>query len=233
MPQALRQYDLFEDEDRLQSRDQVLARYRQLREVGKRHHEGVLKFVSTDSILRHARRLGLAEGKRLILDDIEEMNFVFDLAIYSASAGRTRAIDRYAKSAHCLAGSDEALMLEAMCTAQFSVLLVDRHHDAAGLVVTDLANGATKWLVDMGLESSLPDGTLMAARLYTPERFCMTAGVVVPFDLDMVEELPRRMADGTFRTVIDDWRFAESLYRIALDGEMTHRMVYQDLPDDA
>ena len=61
----------------------------------------------------------------------------------------------------------------------------------------------------------------------------MTAGVVVPFDLDMVEGLPRRLADGSLRSVVDDWRFAESIYRVALDGVMTHRMTYQDLPDDA
>jgi len=39
----------------------------------------------------------------------------------------------------------------------------------------------------------------MATRLYTPERFSMTAGVNVPFDLALIEDLydalPRRLED--------------------------------------
>jgi 4-carboxymuconolactone decarboxylase len=38
--------------------------------------------------------LGLAQGRTLILDDMEEMTYVFDLAIYTAPPRRSRAIDR-------------------------------------------------------------------------------------------------------------------------------------------
>ena len=41
-----------------------------------------------------------------------------DLAIYTAPPRRSRAIDRYAKSAQLPPGSDEALMLEAMRAAR-------------------------------------------------------------------------------------------------------------------
>ena len=41
----------------------------------------------------------LAQGRTLILDDMEEMNYVFDLAIHTGPPGRSRAIDRYARSA--------------------------------------------------------------------------------------------------------------------------------------
>jgi hypothetical protein len=37
-----------------------------------------------------------------------------DLAIHTAPPGRSRVIDRYARSAQLPPGSDEALMLEAM-----------------------------------------------------------------------------------------------------------------------
>ena len=50
-------------------------------------------------MLQQARRLGLAQGRTLILDDMEEMNYVFDLAIHTGPPGRSRAIDRYARSA--------------------------------------------------------------------------------------------------------------------------------------
>jgi hypothetical protein len=100
-------------------------------------------------------------------------------------------------SARFAAPSDEALVLEAMRAARFSILVIERRHETAGLVATDLFRRATVWLVDIGLESSMPDGGVIATRLFTADRFAMTAGVNVPFDLAIVEdihaELPRRL----------------------------------------
>src|SRR5512139_2529240 len=66
---------------------------------------------------------------------------------------------------------------------------------------------------------------MMATRLYTPEQFSMTAGVNVPFDLalteDLYDALPRRLGETRLTDLIDDRRFAETIYRVALaDGIM-------------
>jgi hypothetical protein len=55
------------------SRSEVLARYRHLREISKRHLADTMKFLSPDAILHHARRLGLASGKTFILDSMDEI----------------------------------------------------------------------------------------------------------------------------------------------------------------
>ena len=205
------------------ARNAILARYRQLREISKRHHHDILKLISGNAMLQQARRLGLAQGRTLILDDMEEMNYVFDLAIHTAPPGRSRVIDRYARSAPLSPGSDEALMLEAMRAARFAILILGRRHDAAGVIATDLFRRTDVWLVDIGLEASLEEGAMMATRLYTPERFSMTAGVNVPFDLALIEDLydalPRRLGEAKLTDLIDDRRFAETIYRVALaDG---------------
>jgi hypothetical protein len=221
----------------LPGRDEVLARYRRLREISKQHHHEVLKFISGDRILHQARRLGLAQGKTLILDDMDEMNYVCDLAIHTAPAGRSRAIDRYARSVRLAAPSDEALVLEAMRAARFSVLVMERRHATAGLIATDLFRRTEVWVVDIGLESSMPDGGIIATRLFTPERFAMTAGVQVPFDLGTIEdlcaELPNSLRDIDLTALVDDRRFAEVIYRVALSNGVMDRVRYQDLPDDA
>jgi hypothetical protein len=80
--------------DMSSTRDDILAGYLRLREISKRLHEEVLKSISGDALLKHASRLGLAQGKTLILDDMDEMYYVYDLAIYTAPADRSRAIDR-------------------------------------------------------------------------------------------------------------------------------------------
>jgi hypothetical protein len=161
----------------------VLARYRHLRQICKRHHSDALKLLSRHAILHQARRLGLADGKFFILDSMDELTLAFDLAIHTAPAGRSRAIDRYARSTQFASGSDEALMLEAMCNARFAIVLVQRRHQSAGLVVTDLFRKSELWLMDEGLETSLPIGTAFATRYYAPDRFVMTAGVGMPVDL--------------------------------------------------
>jgi hypothetical protein len=237
MALALREYSTVGNEDAPSSRDEVLARYRRFREISRRHHHEILALISSDTLLRQARRLGLARGKTLVLDDMEELNYAYDLAIHTASPQRSRAIDRYARSARLAAGSDEALVLEAMRAARFSILAIERRHETAGLIATDLLRRTEVWLVDIGLESSMSEGDIIATRLYTPERFSMTAGVNVPFDVDLIQdiaaELPRRLGDSAVDTLTDNRHFAEAIYRVALANGIMDRVKYQDLPDDA
>jgi hypothetical protein len=134
------------------SRDEVLARYRRLREVSKQHHSKAMDFLSGDAVLSHARRLGLAHGRDLILESMDVLTLAFDLAIHTAPEGRSRAIDRYARSTRYAAGSDEALALEALRNARFAIILVKGRHQAAGLIATDVFRQNELWLVDEGLE---------------------------------------------------------------------------------
>jgi hypothetical protein len=230
------QYDTLADDDTRPSREKVLGRYRHLRAISRQHHNEMFNLISGDALQRQARRLGLMEGKTIVLDDLEAMNYVYDLAIHTAEPGRSRAVDRYARSARLVPGSDEARVLEAMQAARFSILCIERRHEAAGLIATDLLRGGEVWLVDIGLESSMPDGSMMATRLYTPERFSMAAGVNVPFDLGLLEdisaEMPQRLRENSPAALSDNRHFAETIYRVALAGGIMNRVAYQDLPDD-
>jgi hypothetical protein len=230
---ALRKEIVFEHPAPAPSRGEVLARYRNLREISKRHHSKVLKFLSTHTILHQARRLGLAHGKTFILDRLDELTLAFDLSIHTAPPGRSRAIDRYARSAQLAPGSDEALMLEAMRNSRFAVVRVQRRHEAAGLIVEDLFRNIELWLVDEGLERSLPDGTAYATRYYTPDRFCMTAGVGMPVDRallkDALESVPPLLRKSRVEA-IEDRRLAEAIYRIALADGIMEGVTYEDPP---
>jgi hypothetical protein len=62
---------------------------------------------------------------------MNELNFVNDLVVHTAPAARSRAIDRYARSAQLAPGSDEALVLEAMRVARFAILVIERRHEVA------------------------------------------------------------------------------------------------------
>jgi hypothetical protein len=128
------------------TRDQILERYRHLREISTGHHSGALKFVPRQALLEHAKRLGLAIGGMLVAESEAEMTLVFDLALYTAKEGRSRALDRYARATPLPPGSDAARVLEAMRHARFSVWRINRRHETAGLIITDLLREAELWL---------------------------------------------------------------------------------------
>jgi len=214
-------------------RGELLARYRHLREISKQHLSGAMKFLSRDAILHHARRLGLTFGKTLILDNMDELTLAVDIAIHTAPDGRSRAIDRYARSARLAPGSDEALMLEAMRNARFAVVMVQSRHPSVGLIVSDLFRNVELWLVDEGLEISLPAGTAFATRYYKPDGFIMTAGVGMPVDLDLligaVESAPQLLRKSRVE-VIEDRRFAEAVYRAAIADGIMEGVAYREVP---
>jgi hypothetical protein len=219
------------------TRDDILARYLHLREISKKLHMEVLESISVDTLLKHARRLGLAQRKTFLLDDMDEMYYVYDLAIYTAPTDRSRAIDRFAKSAKFEPQSDERLMLDAMRASQFAILVIEQPHDALGLIATDILRNSKVWLLDVGLGSSMNDGELIATRLLTPGPFSMTAGVNVPFEIEMLEsicmELPQRKSNSKLSRIAEDRRFAEAVYKVGLADGVMNRLTYIELPDRA
>ena len=105
-----REDNAFANDNPPPARNAVLARYRQLREISKKHHHDILKLISGDAMLQQARRLGLVQGRTLILDDMEEMSYVFDLAIYTAPPRRSRAIEHAAYAAEIHLGHADVAM---------------------------------------------------------------------------------------------------------------------------
>lgn len=229
---ALRKQSTFEHP--AQNREAVFARYHRLREISRMHHTKALDFLSKDAILHQAGRLGLAVGRTLCCDNMEELTLAFDLAIHTAPVGRSRAIDRYAGSVQFAAGADEALVLEAMRHARFAVVAVERRHPSAGLVVTELFREAKLWLVDVGLEASAEQGTLFATRYFAPDHFVMTAGVIVPVDTLLLTEAFASVSPLLRKSpmeAIDDRRSAEAIYRTAIADGIMDGVVYQDSGD--
>jgi hypothetical protein len=213
------------------SRSEVLARYRRLREISGRHQQEAVNLVSQDAVWYQARRLGLVIGRTIMFDDVVEFKYALDLVIHTARPGRTPAIDRYARSARFAPESDEARMLEAMRNSQFTLFSLEHRHETAGLIVTDLVRQKEIWLVDEGMESTFSEGAIFATRIYTPDFFSMTAGAGVPVDLELLEDLLDEMsplAHKGIQAAVDDRRFAEAVFRIAIESGLTERIGFQD-----
>ena len=201
------------------NRTEILTRYRRLRQISKEHHYAVLGIIAPDVLLDWAKRLGLTEGKKVVLASEHEMTLAEDLATYLPKLGRSHPLDRYARAAQFPPGSDEALVLAAMRHARFSVWRVERRHETAGLILRDVMRGEEVWFVDETLEKNPPLGVRIAGRLLMPEGFAMTARIVVPVNLDLLKEVFDRTpavrgAEGDL--LAEDPRFAIGIYRAAV-----------------
>jgi hypothetical protein len=216
------------------SRDSVVARYRRLRAVSKQINHAIQDRLPRDAFMRHARRLGLLHGKNLVLNDLDDLCLVSDLAIHTASPDRGRAVERYARSSGFPPDSDEAIVVEAMCKARFAIIVVRRDHEAAGLIVEDIVRETEIWLMDEGMEKSAPRGALFATRYYQPDRFAMTAGVLLPLEpvtfSDALDAMPAVLRKSPLEA-IEDRRFAETLYRTALADGTMDRVRLEDVPE--
>lgn len=201
------------------TREAIQSRYRALRAINIAHHSAVLRHLSRAALMKEARSLGLVRGQTLVADSEDELTLGFDLAIYTARPGRSRALDRYARAARLAAGSDEARVLDAMRAARFSIWRIERKHETAGLMVSDLVRESEGWLMDDGLEANVQAGWAFAMRLCQPDAFMMTSGVVVPVDREILEEAADQTTGYGFATVAeaaDDPRFAAALYRVVV-----------------
>jgi len=217
-------------------RSEILTRYRRLRQISKEQHEAVLDIIAPNVLLDWARRLDLAKGKAIVLENGNEMTLPEDLAIYLPRPGRSHPLDRYARVARFAPGSDEAIVLAAMRRARFSVWRIERRHPTTGLILRDLLRGEETWLVDEAMEKNAPPGVEMAARLLQPESFAMTARIIVPM-LPNLMTLPELMEEVFTRApalrrlqedaLAGDPRFAIGFYRAAVATGAMNRVRFQ------
>src|SRR5215469_1124304 len=204
----------------LTRRREVRRYYRHLRAISTRHHSAIIPFISSASFLEQAKRLRLTTDGVFISNSMEALTLVYDLAIYAAKPGRSRAIERYARTMQLAPDSEEMRVLEAMCGAQFSIWRIEHRHHIYGLVATDLLRQNEIWLIDEAMTASVRNGVRFAGRLSHLEHFTITNGVAVPVVGALMEQA---VADAIARTSKDPnhasetANFAADIYRAALD----------------
>jgi hypothetical protein len=190
-----------------------------------------LRLVSRSAFLGHARRIGLSDGKVLTTDNDAELTLACDLAVYTAPAGRTRAIDRCVRSRVVSDDPDEALLLEGLSASRFSVFRAVGPRKPAGIRLEDLMRGGEVWLLDEGLQQSAVRGAVLAMRVAPIAGFVVTCGAVIPFDPAAEETLAGILSDGddaaAARAMLaDDRRFAIAIHGLAVELGLMRAVVY-------
>jgi hypothetical protein len=224
-------FEFYSDDMRLSSRADVLKRYRRYRDIRMDIQTTALENISPSNFLACAKRIGLSDGKVLFTDDQVELTLVFDLALYTARMGRTRAIDRYARRRLAVSKPDEALVLKGLQASRFSVFRTIGGCEPTGLLLEDLMRGGRFSLLDGGLQQSAKPGDVFAMRVAPVEEFVITCGAVVPINGETFEEIVDFVADGAPKSELailaDDWRFAASFYELAIELGLMNFVAYR------
>jgi hypothetical protein len=213
------------------SRAAILSRYRRYRELRMDIQTAALENIPHSTFLAHAKRIGLSDGKVLFTDDIVELSLAFDLAVYTASAGRTRAIDRYARRRLPVSKADEALVLEALQASRFSIFRTIGRCEPAGVLLEDLMRGGAMPLLDEGFAESAEPGDVFAMRVAPIEEFVITCGAVVPIDRATMEGcialLISAASKAELTALADHRRFAASIYELAIELGLMSFIAYR------
>jgi len=208
----------------MSARQETIDRYRHFRTLAKQHLSGALKHLSKTAIKEAAQRVGLWSRGMLVMDSPDEMDLVFDVAVFDTKSGQSRAIDRYARAHPAATGSDDAITLDALQHCRFHIIRVLRRHEIAGLVAEEVVSHEELWLMDEGLEATAGSGMGLATRLLRVNGFYMTTGAAVPVTADVLEEaIASRSAwqSEPPSRFVNDRRFPEAVYAAAIrQGEM-------------
>jgi hypothetical protein len=212
------------------SRADILSRYRRYRDLRMEIQTAALENIPHSSFLAHAKRIGLSDGKVLFTDDIVELSLAFDLAVYTASAGRTRAIDRCVRR-RAAPKPDEALVLEALQASRFSIFRTIGRCEPAGVLLEDLMRGGEIALLDEGLEKSAEPGAVFAMRVAPIEEFVITCGAIVPINPATMEDcfdvLIGAASKAELAALADHRRFAASIYELAIELGLMSFVAYR------
>jgi hypothetical protein len=191
--------------------------YRRCALLRQRFQDAALRSVPVPKVVEQAGRLGLPVTQELAQVSEGDLSFAFDLSVYTAPPGRSRAIDRVARGQRAAQG-EAALVLSALTSAWFSVFRVLGPHPEAGLLLEDVLLGGQVWALDEALAESAAPGTILASRIGRVRGFAVTCGVVAVLDEAMLAGFRGVLsaADVPVGDMVADPRFATLIYQRAL-----------------
>jgi len=203
-----------------EARDAILARYDEYRGINSACQTALAEQLLEGPAAKFAVQLGLVEHEDEVTDcELDEIAPALDLAIYGGTANGPSAIQLLEQDIGDRHSSAEERVLNGMLATRFSIFRVNGCHRSAGVDLTDLISGEQVWVVDRGLEASAHTGAELALRLFRPDDFWITTGVVVAVDAKMWRQLE---TDGVIsqrslpRPSVNRDSLAETVYRLAV-----------------
>jgi len=161
----------------------LLARYRRLRQVGMEVNNALVSRLPKEVVDEGGEKLGILRQGVLVFESEDEMAVLMDFCIHDVRRQGRNAVERFLAETPYPPGSDEAVFLQALKDAHYSLVLVETPEPGLGARVRDLVRDDAFLLVDVGLSRSATQGLILASRLIAPGNIPMTTGAALPVGL--------------------------------------------------
>jgi hypothetical protein len=159
---------------------ELLARYQHLRQVGRLLNNKLVQSLSKSVLDEGGKRLGILKGKTLLLDTEDVLAVLMDYCIHDVRRKGLNAVQRYLAETPPAPDPDEMVILRALRQARFSLFAVEATEPGVEIRVLDLLRDEPLSLVDIGFSHTAAVGTMLAARVMSPDGIGMTTGSALP-----------------------------------------------------
>jgi hypothetical protein len=172
-----------------------LKLYNQLRETGKRLSEEIPKLYGLEKSLPEILRLfGIGQGRNLILENEEELNFIIDFYLHESLLNGQTMLERY-RTDHANLDPLEILYLDSAKASYTSLFKVTQVNPVKNtLTVIDVLNDSEQALdvLNVNLSKTAKPDYVIFSRLLPNEHFNGFSGMLAAFDKQNVRSLLKR-----------------------------------------
>ncbi len=181
----------------IENRDEIVARYKQLRKVSMKLNHKLVRTLSKEVLHEGGRKLGILQDGTLYFNTEDESSVLMDYCIYDVRRKGRNAVEAYLIESSPDPESDEMTLLRAMQHSTYSLFIVDSVERGLGVTVRDLRSDETLLVVDIGFGSTAQPGLLFASRLLPHDGFSVTGGAALPIGV-----LPPDQRDSMIKTLL-------------------------------
>lgn len=156
-----------------------------MRRVGKRLSEKVPEYYDLEKDLpKVIRTLGIGQGKQIMLESEEEVNFMIDFYLHEVLSKGQTILDRYRNDHDDLDSGEIAYLdaAQASYTSLFKIVSVDPAKSC--LTVTDLLDPSAQpvSVININLSKTAKPGYVVFSRLLPYKQFNAFSGMFAVFD---------------------------------------------------
>lgn len=182
------------EQERAKNAKSTMKEKQRLCDMQRSLHDAIV--ASTDPVVVNlcAQKLGLAYKGEIALGAPDELIVLYDYTLYEHRVGGQTPIERFAKASPPAEGSDQAMLLNAMLAAKYSIYEITRVEPLLGVEVRDIIRETTLFLVDYGFSISATPDMWFAGHTVVLPQLNMTTGAFLPADDSVVQEALRRRA---------------------------------------
>jgi hypothetical protein len=200
------------------TREEALALYRPIRASARRILSAAISAGKQSDFMRAVKQLGLwVEGKISLPESDQAAEMLSDIALFEPNQRGRRAFDVFLASKARQLDAADLELAQRMGKAFFSLFRCTARHGIAGVWLEDLLDrNRSLWLMDEGVEASVPTEGAFGMRLFDAGEFHVGFGIVVPSD----EETTEFSIQGVTRNGRAPFRhsLAVTLYRDSICG---------------